>query len=114
MFTPHTILVSLTAAATATVSAEHLRVVFSGGSFSFIGGTGTYDGFAILRDNGDAIYNDDTPNDRSPCFSTGGRRTFTIDGDCWNSPREFNCLADAVGEPMSVKLGMLRECVADW
>ncbi len=48
--------------AASTVYAEHLRVVFSAGSFSSISGpnggnqNGGYSGFAILNDAGDAVY----------------------------------------------------------
>ncbi|BCS20294.1 uncharacterized protein APUU_20726S [Aspergillus puulaauensis] len=95
----------LLAATTATVSAEHLKVVFSAGDFSTISGpaggntNGHYAGFAIINDNGDAIYNDGTPDDHSPCYNTGDGREFTIEGDCWSSPRTFKCKADFAGHP---------------
>lgn len=94
-------------AASATTSAEHLRVVFSSGSFSSISGpaggntNGHYNGFAILNDNGDAIYGDSTPYDHVPCFNTDRGRTFTIEGDCWDTPRTFHCLTDFGGSPES-------------
>ncbi|KAL4879988.1 hypothetical protein BJY04DRAFT_219790 [Aspergillus karnatakaensis] len=93
MRSPYTILAGLAATST-TVSAEHLRAAFSTGGFSGIGGTGYYMGFAIIRDNGDAIYNDGTPNDHSPCFETDGGRFFTIGGSCWNTTRTFHCLSN--------------------
>lgn len=98
MFTLHTLLGLL--AATSAVSAEHLKVVFSAGSFSAVGGSSAnYDEFAIIRDNGDAIYNNGNPNDHSPCYNTGNGRTFTIEGDCWNTRRQFHCLSDNLGGP---------------
>ncbi|KAL4753505.1 hypothetical protein BDW72DRAFT_210028 [Aspergillus terricola var. indicus] len=83
-----------------TTTAERLRVVWSSGSFSAIGDqTGNYDSFAIIRENGEAIYNDGSPKDKSPCFNTGGGRTFQIEGDCWASGRQFHCLSDFGGSP---------------
>ncbi|KAL4807225.1 hypothetical protein BDV18DRAFT_159444 [Aspergillus unguis] len=95
----------LALAATTYVSAEHLKVVFSAGDFSTISGpnggntNGHYSGFAIVRDDGTAIYNDGSPNDHSPCYNTDGGRTFKIEGDCWASPRVFFCEADFAGHP---------------
>lgn len=98
------LLLALTAAAASTVSAEHLRVVFSAGGFSAVGGTGNYNGFAIVNDNGDAIYDDNYPGDHAPCYNSGGGRTFTIEGDCWASPRVFHCLADFSGNPKNCEV----------
>lgn len=92
-------------ATSATVYAEHLKVVFSAGDFSSISGpaggntNGHYGGFAIINDAGDAIYDNGTPDDHSPCYNTGDGRTFTIEGDCWGSPRQFKCKADFGGHP---------------
>lgn len=92
-------------ATSATVHAEHLKVVWSAGDFSTISGpaggnqNGHYAGFAIINDAGEAIYNDGTPDDHSPCYNTGDGREFTIEGDCWNSPRTFKCKADFAGHP---------------
>ncbi|KAI8181005.1 hypothetical protein KHU50_002738 [Colletotrichum sp. SAR 10_65] len=89
----------------ATAYAEHLRVVWSSGSFSTISGPGAgsqsghYSGFAIINDNGEAIYDDSTPSDHSPCYNTGNGRTFTIEGSCWNTPRVFHCKSDFGGIP---------------
>ena len=64
-------------ATSATVHAEHLKVVWSAGDFSTISGpaggnqNGHYAGFAIINDAGEAIYNDGTPDDHSPCYNTG-------------------------------------------
>ncbi|KAJ5246326.1 hypothetical protein N7468_001309 [Penicillium chermesinum] len=99
------------AAMTSSAMAEHVRVVFSAGDFSTISGpdggssqSGHYSGFAIVRDNGDAIYNNGNPDDHSPCYSTGGGRTFTIEGDCWASPRTFHCEADFAGHPKTCEV----------
>ncbi|KAL4969931.1 uncharacterized protein BDV14DRAFT_209074 [Aspergillus stella-maris] len=95
----------LALAATTPITAEHLKVAWSAGSFSAIGdSTGNYDGFAIIRDNGDAIYNDGYPNDHSPCYNTGGGRTFLIEGDCWNTGRQFHCLGDNLGNPKNCEV----------
>lgn len=97
-------------ATSATVYAEHLKVVFSSGSFSSISGpaggntNGHYNGFAIINDAGEAIYNDGTPYDHVPCYNTDGGRTFTIEGDCWDTPRTFHCLADFGGSPESCEV----------
>ncbi|KAL4920554.1 hypothetical protein BDW62DRAFT_215845 [Aspergillus aurantiobrunneus] len=104
-----TVLFSLMAATIATVSAEHLKVVFSSGGFSTVSGTaggeGTqYSGFAIINDNGEAIYDEDYPGDHSPCFNTGGGRVFTIEGDCWSTPRTFHCLSDGGGNPKNCEV----------
>lgn len=96
-------------AATATIAqAEHLRVVWSAGQFSTISGpdggsssSGNYDGFAIIRDDGEAIYDESYPYGYSPCFNTGGGRTFAIEGDCWDSQFQFHCEADFGGNPES-------------
>ncbi|KAL5333383.1 hypothetical protein BJX70DRAFT_403619 [Aspergillus crustosus] len=86
----HTTLIPLLAAmGPALVSAEHLRVVFSNGAFSSIAN----------NDAGDAIYDDGTPKDHSPCFHQEGGRTFTIGGDCWTTTRTFNCEAAFDGSP---------------
>ncbi|KAL4992933.1 hypothetical protein BDV10DRAFT_200212 [Aspergillus recurvatus] len=83
-----------------TATAEHLKVVFSSGSFSAIGDQSAhYSSFAIIRDNGEAIYDDGYPGDRAPCFNTDGGRTFQIEGDCWASGRQFHCLSDFGGSP---------------
>ncbi|KAL5340007.1 hypothetical protein BJX70DRAFT_397244 [Aspergillus crustosus] len=83
------------------ITAEHLRVIFSAGGFSSIGGTGNYDGFVIMNDAGDAIYNHSAPADHSPCYNTDEGRTFTIEGDCWDTPRTFHCLSDFAARPES-------------
>ncbi|KAL1583991.1 hypothetical protein WHR41_07441 [Cladosporium halotolerans] len=95
------------AAAAVTVQAEHLRVVWSAGSFSTIPGpsggseSGHYSGFAIIRDDGEAIYDEGYPYGYSPCFNTGGGREFAIEGDCWDSQFRFHCEADFGGSPES-------------
>ncbi|KAL4962419.1 uncharacterized protein BDV14DRAFT_210579 [Aspergillus stella-maris] len=105
-----TTLLTLLAATTPLVLAEHLKVVFSSGSFSTISGpaggntNGHYSGFAIVNDNGDAIYDNGFPDDHSPCYNTGDGRTFTIEGDCWSTPRTFHCLADFGGNPESCEV----------
>ncbi|OQD68856.1 hypothetical protein PENDEC_c030G02230 [Penicillium decumbens] len=93
------------AASSATVFAEHLRVVWSAGDFSTISGpaggntNGHYSGFAIINDKNEAIYNQGTPDDHAPCYNTGDGREFTIEGSCWKSPRIFKCKADFAGHP---------------
>lgn len=69
----------------ATVSAEHLKVVFSSGSFSAIGSS--------------TVIYDSYPNDHSPCYNTENGCNFTIEGDCWNTPCVFHCLSDNLGGP---------------
>lgn len=96
------IALSTVAVLATAAQAEHLRVVWSSGSFSTVGGeSGGYKGFAILNDAGEAIYDQSTPNDHSPCYNTDGGRTFTIDGDCWDTPREFHCESSFGGLPES-------------
>ncbi|KAL4745488.1 hypothetical protein BDW72DRAFT_198591 [Aspergillus terricola var. indicus] len=93
------IVLNLTLLASAA-SAERLRAVWSSGSFSTIGdNSGKYDGFAIVRENGEAIYNTETPNGKTPCANTGGGRIYQIEGDCWNSGRQFHCESDFGGHP---------------
>ncbi|KAL4804198.1 hypothetical protein BDV18DRAFT_153549 [Aspergillus unguis] len=99
----------LALAASTYVSAEHLKVVFSSGGFSTVSGTagnenGHYNGFAIIRDDGTAIYNDGYPDNKVPCFNTDGGRTFKIEGDCWSTPRIFFCEADGGGNPDSCEV----------
>lgn len=94
-------------AASATVNADVLRVVFSSGSFSTISGTvgsenGHYGGFAIINDEDVAIYSNPTPNNYSPCL--GNTRHFTIEGDCWATPRTFLCTAAFNGSPESCEV----------
>lgn len=100
-------LLVLLAAATSSVYADKLTVAFSSGGFSTISGSGTgnenghYSSFAIINDEGTAIYDNGFPDDHSPCYNTGGGRTFTIEGDCWATPRQFHCEADFGGLPES-------------
>jgi hypothetical protein len=92
-------------AAASAVSAEHLRVVWSSGSFSTISGpsggnqNGGYSGFAIINDAGDAVYDQAYPDDHAPCYGRG--REFTIEGDCWDTPRKFQCTSSFDGAPES-------------
>ncbi|KAJ5128918.1 hypothetical protein N7448_002627 [Penicillium atrosanguineum] len=92
-------------ASSATVYAEHLKVVWSSGDFSTISGpaggntNGHYSGFAIINDAGEAIYDQGFPDDHAPCYNTGDGREFTIEGDCWSTPRKFKCKADFGGHP---------------
>jgi len=92
-------------AASAITSAERLRVVFSSGSFSTISGPGGdsesnfHEGFAILNEKDEAIYNDGTPDQHSPCKNVDDGREFTIEGDCWDSPRTFKCKSEFDGSP---------------
>lgn len=92
-------------ATSATVYAEHLRVVWSSGEFSTISGpkggssSGHSSGFVILNDNDEAIYDSSYPDDHSPCYNTGDGREFTIEGDCWDSPRKFHCKSSFAGHP---------------
>ncbi|OQD68466.1 hypothetical protein PENDEC_c035G03563 [Penicillium decumbens] len=96
-------------ASSATVYAEHLRVVWSDGDFSTISGpaggntNGHYSGFAIINDKGEAIYDQAYPDQHAPCYQHGGRE-FTIEGDCWNTPRKFKCVADFGGHPESCEV----------
>ncbi|EXF82917.1 hypothetical protein CFIO01_01287 [Colletotrichum fioriniae PJ7] len=90
--------------------AEHLRVVWSSGAFGAIGGpsgsgtNGGYTGFAILNDAGEAVYDQSYPNDHSPCYNTGDGRTFTIEGDCWDTGRVFHCKSDFGGAPKTCEV----------
>ncbi|KAL5339933.1 hypothetical protein BJX70DRAFT_397175 [Aspergillus crustosus] len=93
-------------AASAPIHAERLKVVWSQGSFSTItgpngecGGSGVYNGFGIFNSDRVIIYDQAYPDDHSPCYNTGDGRTFTIEGDCWGSARQFHCLADFGGFP---------------
>jgi len=96
-------------AITGTACAEHLKVVFSSGSFSSISGpsggsqSGGYSGFAIINDAGDAIYDQSYPDGGAPCYQHDGRE-FTIEGDCWKTPRIFHCVADFGGDPDSCEV----------
>ena len=69
------------------------------GSFSTISGpsggsqSGGYKGFAIINDNGEAIYDQAYPDDHSPCYNTDGGRTFTIEGDSSPPPPRTTSLA---------------------
>ncbi|TLD04589.1 hypothetical protein E2P81_ATG10644 [Venturia nashicola] len=92
------------ASSLATAHAEHLRAVFSSGSFSTItgpngegGGSGFETGLTILNDNNEAIYHAKNPANYSPCFAEG--RTFEIEGDCWDTPFRFYCDAKLSGSP---------------
>lgn len=106
------LLVLVTAAATA--QAERLRVVWSAGSFSAMagpkgagGGSGYKTGFAIINEDGEAIYDEDYPYDYAPCFQNDGR-DFEIVGECWDSYSfMFHCVADFGGNPESC-------AVKDW
>ncbi|KAL3475973.1 hypothetical protein BJX99DRAFT_270789, partial [Aspergillus californicus] len=101
MFSLRSTLLALMAT-TGSVYAEHLRVVFSSGSFNAIqGGSGNYNGFAIINDDDVAIYDNGYPNDHAPCYHQTDGRTFTIEGDCWGSARTFNCYAGFDGSPES-------------
>ncbi|KAL4862793.1 hypothetical protein BDV12DRAFT_178353 [Aspergillus spectabilis] len=95
-------------AATTPIHAEHLKVVISQGTFSTItgpngegGGSGQYKGFAIFNEAGEAIYDQAYPDDHSPCYNTGDGRTFTIEGDCWATARQFHCESDFAGFPQN-------------
>ncbi|KAL4928047.1 uncharacterized protein BDV17DRAFT_298778 [Aspergillus undulatus] len=98
-------------AASAPATAEHLKVVWSQGSFSTItgtngegGGAGSFKGFGIFNEAGTVIYDQAYPDDHSPCYNTGDGRTFTIEGDCWASPRQFYCMSDFAGFPETCKV----------
>lgn len=109
MFSLRTTLLCLMAAS-GTVYAEHLKAVWSSGSFSSASGpsggsqNGHYSGFALINDNGEAIYTQDYPDDHAPCYNTGGGREFTIEGDCWGTPRKFKCLSDFGGAPQDCEV----------
>jgi hypothetical protein len=98
--------IALTLVASFTLAqAEHLRVVWSAGSWGAIGGpqgngqNGASDDFAIIRDDGEAVYTDKNPGGYSSCFSTGDGRTFEICGDCWDSCFRFKCKSSLGGHP---------------
>ena len=96
-------------ASSATVYAEHLKAVWSSGSFSTVSGpsgneNGGYSGFAILNDAGEAVYDQPYPDDHAPCYNTGGGREFTIEGDCWSTARKFKCLSDFGGSPQNCEV----------
>jgi hypothetical protein len=89
----------------AVAQAEHLRVVWSSGTFGAIGGpggsgeNGHYDNFAIIRDDNEAVYTESYPYGYVPCRNGG--RTFEICGDCWDSCFRFECASDFGGHPES-------------
>lgn len=102
----HATLIGLLAAS-APVLADKLRVVFSSGNFATVSGTtgnesGSHNGFAIINDDDVAIYDNAYPNDYAPCFTD--TRTFTIEGDCWATPRTFLCTAAFDGSPESCEV----------
>jgi hypothetical protein len=81
-----------------------LKVVWSAGDFSTVSGPsdnghGHYKGFAIINEDGDAIDDQDYPDDHSACYNTGDDREFTIEGDCWDTPRTFMCKGAFSGQP---------------
>ncbi|KAJ4256089.1 hypothetical protein NW762_009165 [Fusarium torreyae] len=101
-----TIFFSLLAASfSSTAIAEHLRAVWSSGGFSTVSGpsgneNGHYTGFAILNDDGVAIYTKAYPDNHAPCYSTGSGREFTLGNDpCWNQVRKFRCRCSLAGNP---------------
>jgi hypothetical protein len=95
------------AASFALAQAEHLRVVWSAGTWGAIdppsggGQNGHYDDFAIIRDDNEPVYTDKAPGGYSSCFHTDGGRTFEICGDCWDSCFRFHCEASLGGHPRS-------------
>ncbi|KAJ5361609.1 hypothetical protein N7541_002453 [Penicillium brevicompactum] len=116
-------------ATSATVYAEHLKVVWSNGDFSTISGpsggntNGHYSGFAIINDAGDAIYDQGFPDDHSPCYNTGDGREFTIEGDCWSTPPQIqdgdgNSLGTGEGQTdttfIGIAIGQDASCVVEF
>lgn len=112
MVSLRTALVSLAAISlSSTAYAEHLRVVWSSGRFSTISGpsgggsqSNGYSGFAIIRDDGVAIYSKADPDNHAPCYTTGSGREFTIEGDCWNQPRKFRCRCGMNANPEACEI----------
>ncbi|KAM0692081.1 hypothetical protein Q7P36_008282 [Cladosporium allicinum] len=103
--------IALALAASFTLAqAEHLRVVWSAGTWGAIGGpsgdgqNGHYDGFAIIRDDNEPVYTEAYPSGYAACFSTGDGRTFEICGDCWDSCFRFKCISDLGGHPESCEV----------
>ncbi|KAJ5458018.1 hypothetical protein N7475_009406 [Penicillium sp. IBT 31633x] len=74
-------------AISSTIYAERLRVHGHG------------KGFGIFNEAGELIYDQNHPDDHSPCFNTGDGREFTIEGDCWATPRKFKCKSSFAGTP---------------
>ncbi|KAJ5375420.1 hypothetical protein N7517_007426 [Penicillium concentricum] len=96
-------------ATSATVHAERLTVVWSSGGFSTISGPtgnehGHNSGFSILNEAGDAIYYQSHPDNHAPCYNTGDGREFTIEGDCWATPRKFKCKSSFAGTPKNCEV----------
>jgi len=105
----HSIALALAASFT-LAQAEHLRVVWSAGTYGAIGApggsgeNGHYDDFAIIRDDGEPVYTESYPYGYAPCFSTGDGRTFEICGDCWDSCFRFKCESNLAGHPDSCEV----------
>ncbi|PKY09365.1 hypothetical protein P168DRAFT_278855 [Aspergillus campestris IBT 28561] len=102
-------LLLLIAATSTAVNGERLKVVWSSGSFSTVSGpagneSGNYNGFAIFDEAGKAIYDQGTPDNHSPCYSTDDGREFTIEGDCWDTPRKFKCKSNLAGNPQTCEV----------
>ncbi|KAL4884078.1 hypothetical protein BJY04DRAFT_215954 [Aspergillus karnatakaensis] len=98
------ICLALLATAPLASYAEKVRVVWSMGDFSTISGPsgnehGHYKGFAIVNEDGDAIYDQAYPDDHAACYNTGDGREFTIEGDCWDTSRTFKCKGAFSGHP---------------
>ncbi|KAJ5469114.1 hypothetical protein N7475_006866 [Penicillium sp. IBT 31633x] len=97
-------------ATSSTVLGERLKAVWSSGEFSTIsgpaGGSNSVhsSGFVIFNEAGEAIYDQAYPDDHAPCYNTGDGREFTIEGDCWDTPRKFHCMADFAGHPESCEV----------
>ncbi|KAJ5397441.1 hypothetical protein N7509_005554 [Penicillium cosmopolitanum] len=112
--------------AASSVYAEHLRVVWSSGSFSSISGpsggnqNGGYSGFAILNDAGDAVYDQPYPDDHSPCYLGSGRE-FTIEGQpqsCAVKDGDGNVLGSADAQKdttfIGIAIGIDASCVIEF
>jgi hypothetical protein len=100
----NTLITVVAASLATTANAAHLRAVWSSGSFQTASGpggdgeSGHFTGFAILNDDNQAIFQQDAPGDKSPCFSTKGGREFIVGDDpCWKQDRKFLCKSNLAG-----------------
>ncbi|KAK5128788.1 hypothetical protein LTR85_000121 [Meristemomyces frigidus] len=58
-------------------------------------------GFSIIDQDGGIVYNAANPGGYSPCFNTGGGRTFTVSGGCFSGSYQFHCESNFDGTPNS-------------
>lgn len=93
-----------TTAVTQAPNMQTLQVVWTTSAFSTIAGPSGNEnkhtaGFAITDEKGVELYSEGHPGNRSPCYNTGGGRTFTVSSSCWSVPRRFWCESTFAGDP---------------